>query len=210
MISPLTLGILFAGISVLLALLVALKTDLASGPGGKVLIFIALFIFPVVASLGGASEHIERSKRTSFCLSCHVMGDYGKSLYVDDKSYVPAVHFQNHRVPPDEACYTCHTDYTLYGGLHSKLRGLRHVYIQFFGTVPQPKDIKLYEAYNNRECLHCHLGARSFEEHEKHKKTEQTMADIKSNKLSCMAKNCHDTVHDVDSLKDVTLWKGGQ
>jgi hypothetical protein len=24
--------------------------------------------------------------------------------------------------------------------------------------------IRLYDPYNNRECLHCHLGARSFEE----------------------------------------------
>jgi len=208
MTSPLALGILFAVITLLLVVMVGFKPELTNAPGGKALIFAALFILPVIASLGGGSEHLERSKRTAFCLSCHVMADYGRSLYVDDKSYVPAAHFQNHRIPSEEACYTCHTNYTMYGGLHAKLRGMRHVYVQYFGTVPKPTDIKLYEAYNNGECLHCHAGARSFEEHEKHRKAPQTMADIKANKLSCMKSNCHDTVHDVGTLKDVTFWKG--
>jgi cytochrome c-type protein NapC len=209
MISPLALGVLFTVMSMLLVAVVAFRSELANAPGGKALIFVALFVFPVIASWGGASEQLERSKQTSFCLSCHVMGDYGRSLYVDDKSYLPAAHFQNHRVPAQEACYTCHTDYAMYGGLRSKMRGMRHVYVQYFGKVPEPKDIKLYQAYNNKVCLHCHLGARSFEEHERHRKTPQTMADIKSNKVSCMSNNCHDIVHDVGTLKDAPVWKGG-
>ena len=208
-ISPLALGILFTVIATLVVLSVlAFRTDLARTRGGRVLIFLAFLVFPLLASWGGASEHLERSKRTSFCLSCHVMSDFGKSLHVDDPSYVPAAHFQNHRIPTDEACYTCHTDYAMYGTLVTKLRGMRHVYVEYFGTIPEPKKIKLYQPYNNRECLHCHLGARSFEEHEKHKKTAQMMADIKSNRLSCLSSNCHDTVHDVDTLKDVKFWNG--
>jgi len=38
------------------------------------------------------------------------------------------------------------------------------VYIYYLGTPPAPQNIKLYQPFNNRECLHCHLGARSFEE----------------------------------------------
>jgi len=209
-VSALALGILFTVIATLLVLsVVAFRIDLARTRGGRVLIFLAFLVFPLMASWGGASAQLERSKRTSFCLSCHVMSDFGKSLHVDDPSYVPAAHFQNHRISPDEACYTCHTDYTMYGGLGSKIRGLRHVYVEYFGTIPEPKNIKLYNPYNNRECLHCHLGARSFEQHEKHSKTPQMMADIKSNRLSCMSNNCHDTVHDVDTLKDAKFWNGG-
>jgi len=209
MISPLTLGILFTVMSMLLVVVVALRTELANAPGGRALIFVAFFAFPVIASWGGASEHLERSKQTAFCLSCHVMRDFGRSLYVDDKSYIPAAHFQNHRIPPHEACYTCHTDYTMYGGLRSKMRGLRHIYVEYFGRVPEPKNIKLYQAYDNNVCLHCHLGARSFEEHERHRKTSDAMGNIKSNKISCMTSNCHDIVHDVDTLKDASFWKGG-
>jgi len=98
----------------------------------------------------GASEHMERSKETQFCLSCHVMDPYRRSLHIDDPTYVPAAHFQNARIPRDEACYTCHTDYVMYGSILAKLRGLRHVYVQYLGTVP--KTIQLYNPYNNREA----------------------------------------------------------
>ena len=58
-------------------------------------------------------------------------------MYVDDVSYLAAAHFQNHRIPADEACYTCHTDYALYGGVRAKFRGLRHIYVQYLGTPPR-------------------------------------------------------------------------
>jgi cytochrome c-type protein NapC len=210
MISPLLLEVLFIVLTILLVAVVAFKTELTRAPGGKMLAFLALFIFPAIASWSGTVHHVELSKQTSFCLSCHVMSDYGKSLHVDDKSYIPAAHFQNHLVPAKEACYTCHTNYTIYGSFHSKLRGLNHVYVQYLGNVPKPEDIKLYEPFNNRECLHCHLGARAFEEEGKHRKTPEMMADITSNKKSCTASNCHDTVHDVASLKDAKFWTPGQ
>jgi len=148
-----------------------------------------------------------RAESTKFCLSCHVMTGYGKSLYVDDKSYIPAVHFQNIFVPRDHACYTCHTDYAMFGTARAKMRGMNHLLVQYFGTIPKPEDIKLYEPYNNRECLHCHLGARRFEEANPHLKSASILADVKANRLSCMSSKCHDTVHEVGSLKDATFWK---
>jgi len=171
---------------------------------------MALFIFPVLAVWVGFSEHMDRAESTRFCLSCHVMSDYGRSLYVNDPSFVPARHFQNNLVPRDHACYTCHTDYTLFGPFHAKLRGLHHVYVEYFGTIPQPDKIKLYTPYNNRECLHCHLGARTFEEEPRHRKTPDMMAKIKSNQMSCMSSNCHDVIHNIDDLKNATFWKGTQ
>src|SRR5262245_66683058 len=83
--------------------------------GGKILAFVALLVFPVLAGGLGATAHLEHSKTTAFCLSCHVMDDYGKSLRIDDRSLIPAVHYQNNLVPRDQACYTCHTNYTMYG-----------------------------------------------------------------------------------------------
>lgn len=133
------------------------------------------------------------------------MGQYGQSLYVDDSSYIPAAHFQNGRVPREEACYTCHTDYSIFGGFKSKVRGLHHIYAQYVTTPKQP--IKLYHPYNNRECLHCHEGSRSFEQGAIHTAEPQTMADIKSNKLSCTTSGCHDTIHNVGQLDHVKFWK---
>ena len=104
-------------ITLAIAGLVVAKPDVTVGRAGKILAFLGLFILPVFAGLLGLGNHIERSKQTQFCLSCHIMEPYGRSLRVDDKSFIPAAHFQNNRVPRDEACYTCHTDYTLYTGV---------------------------------------------------------------------------------------------
>jgi cytochrome c-type protein NapC len=198
---------LFIAIVLALAVLLAVRAELTRARGGKILAFVVLFIAPVLAVSLGYSEHMERAESTQFCLSCHVMHDFGQSLYVDDPSYIPAKHFQNNLVPRDHACYTCHTDYTMFGTAHAKLRGLRHVYIQYLGKIPAPADIKLYTPFNNRECLHCHAGMRAFEEHPKHSKTPDMMQQIMSNQLSCMTSKCHDTVHDVGTLKDATFWK---
>jgi hypothetical protein len=189
-------------IAVVVAALVVARPGITVGREGKILAFVGLFIFPVFVGLLGVDYHVERSKETSFCLSCHVMSPYGKSLYVDDRSYIPASHFQNHRVPPDQACYTCHTDYTMYtGGIKAKIRGLHHIYAQYLGKPQQP--IKLYQPFNNRECLHCHQGARSFEQGTTH---SAILDDIKSNQLSCVTSGCHDTVHNVAHLDQTKTW----
>ncbi|HJY86125.1 MAG TPA: NapC/NirT family cytochrome c [Candidatus Acidoferrales bacterium] len=201
-------------LSILIALSVTLITILVIWPsitttrGGKILAFLALFILPMLCAAMGASEHLERSKQTQFCLSCHIMEPYGKSLYVDDPKYLAAAHLQNHRVRPDQACYTCHTDYVLYGGMKAKLRGLRHVYVQYLATPSKP--IRLYHPYNNRECLHCHAGARSFEEGAVHNADPQTLPAVRANKLSCLSSGCHEVVHNVAQLDKVKFWKVAQ
>lgn len=87
------------------------------------------------------------------------------------------------------------------------MRGVRQLAVYYFGRVPKPEDIKLYSPYNNRECLHCHLGARRYEEASEHHKDPTMLARSASNQLSCMSSNCHDIVHEVDTLKDGTFWK---
>src|SRR5579875_530446 len=199
--------VVLAVLALALVSLVALRVELTRAQGGKILAFTALFILPGLATWVGFNGQMDRAESTRFCLSCHVMSDYGKSLYVDDPSFVPAVHFQNRFVPRSHACYTCHTDYTLFGPFHSKLRGVRHVYVQYFGTIPQPDKIKLYTPYNNRECLHCHADTRRFDEATEHKKTPTMLAEIYSGKLSCLGSHFHDTIHDIKDLQYATFWK---
>src|SRR5438094_4323833 len=176
-------------------------------PSVRTLIFLALFVVPVAGTFAGGWYHLERSKRTDFCLSCHTMSEHGRSLFVDDPSFLPAAHYQNNRVPRDQACYTCHTDYTIYGGVTAKLRGLRHVYVQYVKGPPEAADLKLYRSYNNRECLHCHGGSRAFEEKSSHNRDPKMLEMIKTNQTSCMNDGCHDIVHNIDLLKDATFWK---
>lgn len=190
-----------------LAALVAFRTQITRARGGKIVAFAALFLMPALAMVAGLQTHMDRAQTTAFCLSCHVMTDYGRSLLVDDPGYIAAVHFQNNRVPRDRACYTCHTNYAMFGGVRAKLHGARHLYVQYLGKVPAPDQIRLYEPYNNRECLHCHGDTRKFEELSSHTKTPEMLGEIKSNRLTCTSSRCHDTIHDVGSLSDVKFWR---
>jgi nitrate/TMAO reductase-like tetraheme cytochrome c subunit len=199
--------VFFTAIVAALSLLVALRPELTVARGGKMLAFVALCVLPVLSIWAGLHEQIDRSTSTKFCLSCHVMADFGKSLYVDDKSYVPGAHFQNNFVPRDHACFTCHTDYTMFGDYRAKWRGVHHVWVQYFGKIPKPEEIKLYTPYNNRECLHCHAGARAYEEASSHHKTPDMLSLAASNQLSCMNSNCHDIVHNVGDIGDGPFWK---
>jgi cytochrome c-type protein NapC len=187
-------------VSIALIALVVLRPSLIAARGGKILAFLAFLVLPALATAMGLSAHMDQSKSTEFCLSCHVMEPYGRSLKVDDETWLPAQHYQNNRIPRDHACFTCHTDYTLFGDEKAKLRGLRHLYVFYLGEIPEK--IHLYEPYKNRECLHCHAGARSFEESDLHK---EMRTELGTNATSCL--ECHDIVHNVGELKGKPVWK---
>jgi cytochrome c-type protein NapC len=198
-------ALIIAAVLAAIALLVPLlwRPEVTRARGGRVFAFVALAVVPVLAGLLGLEEHMERSKRTEFCLSCHPMEKYGKSLHVDDIAFLPASHYQFGRVPRETACFACHTNYTLFGDYKAKLNGLHHVYVQYLGKVPEK--ISLYQPYNNRECLHCHAGARSFEDDDVHKGVRE---DLAANKTSCL--ECHNTVHDVAKVDHLPAWNGGK
>jgi nitrate/TMAO reductase-like tetraheme cytochrome c subunit len=189
----------FALVTLLGVLLIVVRPSLATGAGGTALSLIAFAVLPAVATTFGTNAHIEASKSTEFCLSCHAMEPYGESLLLDDPAHVPAAHFQNGRVPRDHACYSCHTTYTLYGDAQAKWKGLRHLYVNYVAGVPEK--IELYEPFKNRECLHCHDGARSFEENEFHVEFRQQLT---TNETSCL--ECHDLAHEVQQLGELERW----
>lgn len=181
---------------------VALRPSLLATPAGRLLAFVALFLVPGLVTLGATSLHLEHSKRTEFCLSCHEMEAYGQSLGVDDPTSLPAAHYQNGRVPREAACYACHTQYTMYGDLRAKLAGLRHLGVHYFDAERRPGEIRLYEPYQNRECLHCHDAARSFVEGASH---GALLAQLRSGELSCL--QCHTVVHDVARVAEKPRWQ---
>ncbi len=72
------------GVTAILLLTFVLRPSITGTKGGKILAFFALFLLPVLCLGVGTTYHIDRSKQTTFCLSCHEMEPYGKSLLVDD------------------------------------------------------------------------------------------------------------------------------
>ncbi len=194
-----------SGLAATLALLAGYHRHGVSSRAGKILAFVAIFALPVAMMQLGFAAHMDRAKTTEFCVSCHVMQDYGRSLYLNDSSHIPAVHFQNNLVPQKEACYSCHTNYTMFGTLTTKIEGTRHLLVQYLGTPPAPKDIQLYEPYSNRECLHCHTGQRVFEEQSAHRGTPELMGQLLSGQVSCL--RCHGRIHDINRLDRAVFWK---
>ena len=126
---PLPITLTLIGLSLALAVIVGFRPNITRTRSGKMVAFVALLVLPVVATWGGFEEHMDRATTTQFCLSCHVMSEYGQSLHYDDISYIPAVHYQNHFVPPDHACYTCHTNYGMFGTEKARINGLHHIFV---------------------------------------------------------------------------------
>ena len=207
---PLATGLIIALVLISISLIgvFVVRPGITATQGGKVMAFLVLFFLPILCTGLGVSSELERSKTTKFCLSCHIMESYGQSLRVDDPTYLAAAHFQNHRVPAEEACYTCHANYAMFGSMKAKMAGLRHVYVYYFTKPPAPENIRLHEPYNNRECLHCHLGARSFEQGAVHTADPDLLPALKANKLSCVSSGCHEVVHNVGTLSKVKMWDG--
>jgi cytochrome c nitrite reductase small subunit len=179
-----------------------MRPSITARATGKILAFIGLFVLPTLCIASGMSFHMQRSQQTAYCISCHSMESHGKSLYVQNASYIPAQHFQNHLVSPDKACYACHTNYTMYGPLTDKLKGLRYLYMEYVSTPP--KTIHLDGTYSNLQCLHCHAGMRSFEENPTH---TAIMGSLKTNRTSCIS--CHNTIHNASEVDHLKLWVDG-
>lgn len=174
---------------------------------GRLILLVGLLVFPGLVWLGTTVEAVHKSSSTEFCMSCHEMHAFGQTLMIDDTEVVAANHFQGNLVPRDSACYTCHTNYALFGDLRAKMTGLKHMWVHYLGTVPAAEEMETYVDYPNANCLSCHRGARSFEEESKHDSTDAPKGEIVSGEVSCMSSGCHDLVHPVAELKRYTYWR---
>ncbi len=78
---PVTLlVILIAGTAIFIGVLV-FRPGMTTSPVGKIFAFFLLFLLPLVCLGMGTSYHIERSKETTFCLSCHEMEPMAKACW---------------------------------------------------------------------------------------------------------------------------------
>jgi nitrate/TMAO reductase-like tetraheme cytochrome c subunit len=175
---------------------------LVGSRAGRIAMLFGVLLLPFVALLGGTSYAYKASSSTDFCLSCHEMGDHGRSLFVDDPTVLPAVHYQKRLIDRDYACFACHTDYALFGSFKTKLNGLRHVWVHYFGDPPDT--FSLYQPYKNSNCLHCHDDARGYVESVAHR---DRLDALFAEEQSCLS--CHTQGHGLDRVREGALWLGG-
>ncbi|HEY0706019.1 MAG TPA: NapC/NirT family cytochrome c [Polyangia bacterium] len=198
-----------AGTGAFVALLIALGAtalvffgagQLLATKWGRRALLLGAAGLPIAATAGAFKTGVDESSRTRFCLSCHEMERYGRSLFADNRKALPAVHFQDRLIDREHACYTCHTDYALFGDVKAKLNGLKHVYVHYLGKVPEK--MALYQPYQNHNCLHCHDDARGYLEAPPH---QAVSAQIASGALSCL--KCHAAGHDLAAVDARHFWQ---
>jgi cytochrome c-type protein NapC len=192
--TALTAGIL------IIALLFYGASALGGQTVGRLVLLVGLLALPLLLSVGNISYGLHESSSTSFCLSCHEMQRHGKSLFVDNRQALAAVHYQNRLVDRDTVCYSCHKDYAMFGDVTAKLNGLRHVWAHYIAGVP--KKIELYQPFPNSNCLHCHDDSRRFVDGLAHR---PLLGALYAGTTSCLS--CHRVAHDMAKVDADELWQ---
>jgi cytochrome c nitrite reductase small subunit len=154
----------------------------------KELMILPLVVLPLVIVFLGYSHGIEDSKSIESCGSCHVMEPYLADLQNPASDTLAATHYKN-RYIQDHHCYTCHTDYGMFGTMQAKLAGVGHVSRHLTGSYSLP--LKIAHPYPNQRCLFCHGESQKFQKSEGHPK--EVMPSLVSGETSCI--DCHGPAH---------------
>jgi cytochrome c nitrite reductase small subunit len=183
------LGIGFAVLNLIL-LIVAwqLFRRGGEGPAAKQLLMVSIAVLPIAIVFFAYSYGMEASQEVEACNSCHVMNPYVNDLRNSKSETLAAVHFKNKYIQ-DQHCYTCHSDYGMFGTVRAKFEGLGHIVRYSTGAYELP--LKIAHPYSNLRCLNCHGESQKFLDPEKHPK-EDLPAMISGN-TSCL--ECHGPAH---------------
>lgn len=150
--------------------------------------FFLLLVVPGLLTASTAVVAIHRAESLEFCSSCHTMTPWVENLTGPDSDSLASEHYKNRWIQKDQ-CYTCHTNYGLFGPVEAKIKGVRHVIAYYVGDT---SPIKLYDPFPNENCLHCHLDAKGFREDSNHDPLE----DILSGEDRCV--DCHENLHGIE------------
>ena len=155
----------------------------------KALLLGAIVVLPAIVVFLATAHAMQESMTVDACGDCHVMEGHVADLRNPASDSLAAVHYKNRYIQTDQ-CYTCHSDYGMFGTMSAKLDGLGHVYHNIVGNYPKP--IKIAKPYSNPRCLSCHGGAANFvAKHDEMDK--ELMPKLMSNENSCL--ECHGPAH---------------
>jgi len=156
----------------------------------------AAAVLLTVAAYGFASLHmLEGSKQVAFCGSCHVMTPILRSLQSNDGS-LASTHYARGLVPHDDACFTCHSGYGIWGGVDAKMAGVMHMVRTATGWYTLP--LTLNGTFDIDSCLNCHAYATTFRAVEAHQDPD-LQKQLLSRQLSCTGA-CHPSAHPDSAL----------
>ena len=155
----------------------------------------AALILPIGAYGLSALYVMEGSKDVSFCGSCHVMTPIVAALD-SDKESLASIHYRRGLVPHDQACYTCHSGYGIWGTMDAKMAGLMHMVRTLTGDYKLP--IELHGTFDINSCLGCHAASPAFREVKEHQDPDVQKA-LLAHEMSCTGV-CHPDAHPASAL----------
>lgn len=155
--------------------------------GTKVILFLGFCVLAPISLLFTVQVNTEQAKNPEFCGSCHLMKPKLADIRNPDSENLAAIHTQRGFIQ-HEQCYTCHSDYHMFGTAKTKARGMRHLYADLFKKENGP--VKLYTPFPNANCLQCHNGKVRFESNPMH---SDILCELRTNDISCT--ECHDNIH---------------
>lgn len=153
--------------------------------------FLILAVWPLGFS-GVSIYNLERAKTVAFCGSCHEMQERVADLKDPKSKNLASKHATRFWIN-DNACYQCHTDYTMFGPLSAKWRGLQHMYAAAVNR-PKPEEIKLYTPFPDGNCLRCHRTLK-FDQVEEHQDRDPDERCV----------DCHDKIHPKPGSKGMPI-----
>jgi len=158
-----------------------------------------MLLLPIVAYVLGDLSLMEQSKKVTFCGSCHeTMSPIVKSLSTD-KEALSSRHFQLGAVSYVDACYECHSGYGMWGTVHAKLAGVRHMLHTVTENYEFP--LSLNAPFDISSCLACHAEAVPFRAVELHR-DESIQKALLSGEMGCTGA-CHPPAHPETALNGV-------
>lgn len=170
----------------------------------KMMVFICLAVVPIVWGALVIQQDLLRTQKVSYCANCHTMTEHVESLTIDDNKALSAIHYQNNWVPQEIACYFCHSRYTMFGPTSAKIRGVKHLWAYY--VAGPPKTLKLYEAYDNRDCLRCHGASKKYRSAKFHRAEETLLTQLDTGARSCLEIGCHTVGHRLAARTDDENW----
>lgn len=153
-----------------------------------------VFLPVVTVALTGATL-MDRSKKTGFCISCHVMEPVHRSTLADDGS-IASFHVSEGAVPRATSCYSCHSGYGIWGNVGAKRAGFNHMIHTVLGSYDLP--LTLRGPYDIDGCLQCHAETRAFRQAGPHRVAEIQEALLR-HEMSCTG-TCHPAAHPPEAL----------
>ena len=178
-----------------------MRRDRVIGTTTRWLFLIVFLILSPLVYFISFGIGIEKAKPVEFCNNCHVMNSHVDDMKDPDSESIAALHYK-YRWISDDQCYTCHSDYGLYGAVGAKFAGVRHI-LNYYVTG-YPNKLEIRGTYNNERCLFCHAPVEEYQEVEEHQKYA---AEIKSSKQSCFGADCHVSPHPDDTKEIANNWR---